>query len=47
MQDVQKFLGVDIFLSEDKFVQDPDTGFFCFQKAPNADPVCLPEDKVS
>ena len=46
MQDVQEFLGVDLFFSKEKFVPDPETGFFCFQKAANADPVCLPEDKV-
>ena len=46
MGDVQTFLGVDNYLSEDKFVINDDTGYYCFKKSREADIVCLPEEKV-
>ena len=46
MADVQTFLGVDNYLSEDKFVINDETGYYCFKKSREADIVCLPEEKV-
>ena len=46
MADVQAFLGVDNYLSEDKFVINDETGYYCFKKSREADIVCLPEEKV-
>ena len=47
MEDVQNFLGVENYLSREKFVIDPDTGFYCFKKSADVPPICLPEEKVT
>jgi hypothetical protein len=47
MEQIQAFLGVEDYLSKEKFVVDPKTGFYCFEKGPGIEPVCLPEDKVN
>ncbi|CAG5099496.1 Oidioi.mRNA.OKI2018_I69.XSR.g16551.t1.cds [Oikopleura dioica] len=45
LEEIEEFLGVEKFLLKEKFVTNEKTGFYCFEKDPGLEPICLSDDK--
>ena len=46
LEEIEEFLGIEKFLVKEKFVTNEKTGFYCFEKDPGLEPICLSDDKV-
>ena len=44
MRRLEKFIGLDMFFNDSKFVKHPSTGFYCFQQTPDFQPRCIGVD---